>query len=931
MMNALFLPLIAGFLSAVVFTRLVREFTRRRGYLDTPDADRKLHRQPTPLGGGLAVFGAITIAVSAALAYSSFRHDGLIESPQSILWLWISGLLILVVGFVDDVIQLRGRQKLAGQVIAVLALIILSGLRIRDVQLMYWRIDLGLLAIPATAFWLLAAINSINLLDGADGFATAVGLVIAATMTFIAGFLGRWEEAIVSCALTGALLGFLTYNFPPSSIFLGDAGSMLIGLIVGALAIEGNTKSATSVVLAAPVALLAIPILDTSAAVIRRSLTGRGLAIGDRAHLHHAMMRKGFGPRRLVVSAALFTGITCSGALATIVTGDQLYAWCAVGVVFSSLVLSRLFGHNELMLITSRVKAFASSMIPTVSRDARPAWQNRLGLRRSPHCSELWNTLTTFSDEHRLAKVRLDLNGTWMDDGRDVLWERITPQPTIENWRTCIPLFARGRNFGQIEITATVNGYSGHQLLRSLSDLIDSLDPCIERLINDSARRGLTGFGELENHVLFINRSYWPDCEATGQLLTDLCEDLGKSFHISVLAGQPNENPQNESFQPSGVQRRNGVEIHRVRHTRFSKRTLPGKALNLTTFLIAATWRSFFIPKHHVVVVETDPFLLALLGWALKRLRGSKLIIYVQDVYPDVAVEIGKVREGLVTRSVRWLLLRAYHSADRLVVLGHDMRRRLIDHGIPANRFVCIPNWVDTTKVYPIKIENDFRRQHAIDDKFVVMHSGNMGLTQRLELLLEAADRLKSRDDILFLLLGDGAIRNRLREVAQSRRLTNVRFLPYQHRENLALSLSAADLHVVSMHERIAGCLVPSKIYGALASGTPVLAIVPAGTDVHDLVERESIGFTVSPGDVEQIARTISDCANGQYELVKMGALARQVAESNFDRRHSVQLFENLLDLYLERQMAVEWEMDSNVSGARVTGQFIRPVHGGNV
>ncbi len=325
-----------------------------------------------------------------------------------------------------------------------------------------------------------------------------------------------------------------------------------------------------------------------------------------------------------------------------------------------------------------------------------------------------------------------------------------------------------------------------------------------------------------------------------------------------------------------------------------------GKACNLLSFLAAASWQAFFIPKHQVVVCETDPFLLALLGGLLKKLRGSQLVIYVQDVYPDVALGIGKVREGLVTKLVGNLLRRAYLSADRIVVLGEDMRKRLIGQGVPEPKVVCIPNWIDTDVVYPIKHDNHFRVMHGINDKFVVMHSGNMGLTQQLDQLVDIADRMRDRKDILFLLVGDGAARSGLEEAAKQRRLRNIRFLPYQSRENLALSLSAADLHVVSMHPEIGGCLVPSKMYGIMASGTPVLGIVPQDTDVHNLIEQEQLGFSIQPGDIDELESTILRCADGLVDLDEMGVRARKLAETRFDRRHSVASFGALLGDFME-------------------------------
>lgn len=395
--------------------------------------------------------------------------------------------------------------------------------------------------------------------------------------------------------------------------------------------------------------------------------------------------------------------------------------------------------------------------------------------------------------------------------------------------------------------------------------------------------------------VLFVNRSYWPDCEATGQLLTELCEDLAQTMPVSVLAGQPNHNLQHEKHAGAGVERRNNVSIYRSRHTRFKKTSLIGRVLNMVTFFVSAGWRSLTIPKHDIVIVETDPFLLALLGSSIKRLRGSKLVIYLQDVYPDIALALGRVREGLLVRVVRSLLGRAYAKADKIVVLGEDMRDRLVRSGVDAEKIVCIPNWVDTDKVYPVKDDNRFRIDQGVNDKFVVMYSGNIGLTQELDTLLDVATQLKDRDKIVFMLVGDGASKERLEATAGERKLTNVRFLPYQPREELAQSLSAADLHFVSMHAEIAGCLVPSKIYGILASGTPILAVVPRAADVFQLVIDAEIGASVEPGQTEAVKDQIVEFAAGKHDCELMGLRARKLAEDEFSRRQSVAKFQQLI------------------------------------
>lgn len=401
-----------------------------------------------------------------------------------------------------------------------------------------------------------------------------------------------------------------------------------------------------------------------------------------------------------------------------------------------------------------------------------------------------------------------------------------------------------------------------------------------------------------KRRVLFINRSYWPDAEATGQLLTELCEGLANQFEVEVLCGQPNANPRNEAFKRSGFDKKNGVGIHRTGHFSFDKdRSLFHRAANLLSFLALATVRSIFVKRPDIVIVETDPFMLPTLGRFLKFWKRTKLVVYLQDIYPDVAIAVKKIEPGFITRVVRTLLSGAYKRADRIIVLSNDMKLRLEKQGVDSKKIVIIPNWIDTQVVFPIKGQtNRFRIEQEVQTKFVVMHSGNMGLTQQLDQLVEVADRLQHREDICFLLVGGGAAKCELEQIIAERELTNIRTVPYQPRSRLAESLSAADLHVVSMHPDITGCLMPSKVYGILASGTPILAIVPENTDVAEIVHQESVGFAVEPGSLNEIAKQIVWCADNKDSYSELGSRARLLAEKCYDREVVVNMFHNFLN-----------------------------------
>lgn len=409
-----------------------------------------------------------------------------------------------------------------------------------------------------------------------------------------------------------------------------------------------------------------------------------------------------------------------------------------------------------------------------------------------------------------------------------------------------------------------------------------------------------------QQKVLFINRSYWPDAEATGQLLTELAEDLSDSFEVTVLTGQPNANPNNESFQASGREIRNGVHIERVRHTRFGKASKVGRLLNLVTFFISAAVRGIFLKRVDVIVVETDPFLMSLALPFLRIRHRCKTIIYLQDIYPDVAVQLGVVRNGFMIRLLRHCLFAIYRRADSVVVLSEDMKSLCVRHGIQSSRIHVLPNWADTNRIAPAKDHNPFRIDQNLQDKFVIMHSGNMGMGQELKPVLELAERLRDDARFAFLFVGEGARKKELQQLMEQKGLNNVRFLPYQPREKLGESLGAADLHVVAMKAAVRQCLMPSKLYGVLASGTPVLAIAPTNSELSQIVRDSHIGIVSDGTDLDQLVDRIRQLMEDTALAESFGFNARQLCVEKYDRKVITTRFGRVLQDVFEPAHEIE-------------------------
>jgi len=479
-MRLLSVTFVVAFLASLCLTPLVRRWARHWNIVDHPDEHRKLHQQATPLGGGFAVLLSWLLAIAVVLTMSSSQQARIGNNAVFLLGLLGAAVVICAVGLIDDRFGLRGRQKLFGQTLAA-SILLLAGLIIRRLEIFGVTLDLGPLAIPFTLFWLLGAINALNLIDGLDGLATSVGVVLCVAIALMASLANHPTEAFLALALAGGLSGFLMYNRPPATIFLGDAGSMLIGLVLGALAIRGAFKGPATVVLAAPTAILAIPILDVSMAVLRRRLTGRSIYATDRGHLHHTLLQHGFGNQKVVLFVALLCGVTAGGAALSVYMKSELLAFGAVVAVCALLVATRLFGHEECTLLTKKARNLAISLVPSFQANRGKSVQVLHRLRGNREWDELWETLTEFAERFDLTAVELNVSSPAIGEEFHASWTRKGPPPECQVWYSDIPLVAHQLTVGRLKITgASANGSVCHWM----GDLIAGLEPFEAHLLD---------------------------------------------------------------------------------------------------------------------------------------------------------------------------------------------------------------------------------------------------------------------------------------------------------------------------------------------------------------------------------------------------------------------------------------------------------------
>jgi len=486
---AFFASLIAAFIAVPMFSKIGKTV----GLVDLPDNKRKLHTNAIPLIGGVAVFTSTLFAVTFvtwlsinyqalflkwsspidSLIFSDFQQLVVSVRPADkweLFGLLIGSTIILAVGVLDDRFAIRGRQKLIGQFIAATVLIFFN-YHFDQVTFAGFTINFDVFSIVFVYGWVLAAVNSVNLLDGADGIAGSIGIVMSVALGIMAISLGHALNAIILFGFAGALLGFLKFNFPPAKVYLGDAGSMLIGFVLAAMAIRGMSKQTSAFAFFAPLALLSIPFIDTTAAIIRRRLTGRSIFEVDRGHLHHSLMKRGYSPIASILWVIALSLTTATGGVLSLINQQSIYALVSIAVVLFVMMANRIFGNAELKLVTRKASGLAQALLNKDSTEnATNIRQSIVHVQGSRNWDDVWQQLSDFADHSGLLELTLDLNAPWIHESfHATRRRRDVASGGNHEWYAQIPLIAGERLFGRVEIVGSgEEKLTHHQIVEKL-------------------------------------------------------------------------------------------------------------------------------------------------------------------------------------------------------------------------------------------------------------------------------------------------------------------------------------------------------------------------------------------------------------------------------------------------------------------------------
>lgn len=402
----------------------------------------------------------------------------------------------------------------------------------------------------------------------------------------------------------------------------------------------------------------------------------------------------------------------------------------------------------------------------------------------------------------------------------------------------------------------------------------------------------------LKKSLLVYAHYFYPDVASTGQILTELCEGLKDSFNITVICTVPSYSGVIDSaYKDKRIyeEEYNGINIIRVRVTEFNKKNKISRVKNLLSYFFNAIFVTLKVEKQdYIFSISQPPILGGILGVIGKWIKGGKFIYNIQDFNPEQTNAVGYSKNKLILKTALALDKFSCKMSNKIIVVGRDMQQTLIKrfYGkiVPDNVF--INNWINEDAIYPLSVNNykvmEFKEKYDLKNKFIIMYSGNIGLYYDLENIIKVIARFKDRDDIVFAFVGDGTVKSSIENYAIKNNLKNVKFIPYQDKKDLIYSLNSADVHWVVNAKGIKGVSVPSKLYGVMASGKPVLGVLDEGSEARLIVEDAECGICSKTGDYEQIYSNINYILNNKEILKVLGENGRKYLEKYLSKDVSI-------------------------------------------
>lgn len=388
--------------------------------------------------------------------------------------------------------------------------------------------------------------------------------------------------------------------------------------------------------------------------------------------------------------------------------------------------------------------------------------------------------------------------------------------------------------------------------------------------------------------ILLLSTYFRPDIASTGVIMSKLADEfVAKGNQVSVLTSVPHYSTNRIWPEYSGKmlfhERSGAMNIYRLyTHVARDKGNVMQRVLGYASFSLLSFLRGATLPKHDVILVPSPPLSNGVVADFLGRLRNIPFVYNVQDIWPDVAIRAGVLKNQRTIQRLKKMEARVYRCASGMAVISEGFRDNLLKKGVPGDKISVIPNFIDTDFITPEPKINSFSLRNNIENKFVVLFAGNMGFSQGLENVLDAAKLLARYDDILFLMVGNGASKGSAEAYLQELQLRNVRFLPYQPQEELRMMYGAADVCLIPLRRGFTTESVPCKLFTIMAAGRPSIASVDEGSETWSLLGRTGSGICVEPENPKALADSILSYYRDPHAKIMAGENARRCVERDF-------------------------------------------------
>lgn len=400
--------------------------------------------------------------------------------------------------------------------------------------------------------------------------------------------------------------------------------------------------------------------------------------------------------------------------------------------------------------------------------------------------------------------------------------------------------------------------------------------------------------------ILVIANYYYPDIASLGQLITDICNGLNNEFEFEVIAAIPNYSKDIEintehRGRPFYTETINGVRVHRIIVPNVNKKNKLSRIKYIIKYYLNSKKAIRDINDYNIVLtVSQPPILGGMLGYyAKKSKKESKLIYNIQDFNPEQVEAVKFTKYKFLIYLLRYLDNRTLKIADKILLVGHDqidtLRKR---NQAFVQKSLVINNWSDDQKIVPMNEDDmhikEFKEKYGLRNKFIIMYSGNIGLFYDLENLIEVTNQFKNNEEIEFVFIGEGAVKQKLEDYIKNNNIENVKFITYQPKDQLNVSLNSADVHLVVNAKGIKGVSVPSKIYGVMAAGKPVIGVLEEGSEARNIIMASGCGECIEPNNYAGFAELIQKFYENREHLRDVGYKGRKYLDDNINKSKSI-------------------------------------------